>query len=236
MIPAVSYSQMLKTLDEGLRRHYKRRDVNLTGILFARPESEFAQKEVLPHIDYWHNRSDRYTDFFCPGYEQWRPKRGSIATVVTTVGGSHWSFSNEALTSFLNQFEDNTSWRYRGGCELVVTNVRRDHKTTSLDLSSALAIDLEQAHREKAFQNVTRLCEAIFAFAKNLNEDASDPCWEFSDEQGLRIVKGSLKDFLLAYLPKSLKPGARNAFHFVAKDLRPPRTRASSKASSRKGK
>jgi hypothetical protein len=88
MEPVNSYWGMLQTLADGFCTRYKRHDVNITGILFARPVSPFAQKEILPHIDYWHHRSDYYTDFFCPGYL--RDDSGQSGPVVATVGGK-WS-------------------------------------------------------------------------------------------------------------------------------------------------
>lgn len=83
-----------------------------------------------------------------------------------------------------------------------------------------MALDLELACRDKAVRDVTDLCEAVFEFAKNLNDATDDPCWEFSDRLGLRVVKGSLKEFLLNYLPSWMKPEARKALHFAAADLR----------------
>ena len=111
--------------------------------------------------------------------------------------------------------------RYRGGCELIVTNARYDQESrrASLDLSSAIAVDLEAAQKDKAVRDVTDLCEAVFEFAKNLNEATNNPCWEFSDRLGFRVVKGSLKEFLLKYLPSWLKPEVRKALHFVTADL-----------------
>jgi hypothetical protein len=216
-----SYWGMLTVLGEAFRERYKRRDVNLTGVLFARPASAFAKKEVLPHIDYWHHRSDNYTDFFCPGYQPFTPNMSGDSVTVLTVGGLNWGFSNLAFVAFLEQFEPYTSWHYGGGCELLVANARYNPEqgTASLDLSSAIAIDLEFAYRDKAFRDVSGLCEAIFQFAKNLNEASSDPCWEFSDQLGLRVVKGSLKEFLLHYLPKWLTPEARKAFYFATRNL-----------------
>jgi hypothetical protein len=219
MVPANSYDGMLSTLRDAFKERYCRKDVNITGILFARPESHFAQKDILPYIDYWHHRSDCYTDFFCPGYELDSPSADRVE--VATVGGSKWYLSNEEFVQFLEQLEAHTSWHYSGGCELLVTNARYDASkdTASLDLSTAIAIDLETAQKDKAFRDVTGLSETIFQFAKNLNEATDDPCWEFSDRQGLRLIKGSLKEFLLHYLPKWLKPEAQKAFHFYTRNL-----------------
>jgi hypothetical protein len=219
MVPTVTYASVLEVLGEAFRTRYKRHDVNITGILFARPSSEFAQREVLPHIDYWHHRSSNSTDFFCPGYVV--DSSGQSGSVVASVGGELWCFNNMHFAMFLEKFEGITRWRYSGGCEVVITNVRYDKakRQASLDLSTAIAIDLETAHRDNAMRDVTGLCEAVFTFARNLNESDTDPCWIFSDQLGKRVVTGSLKELLLSYLPSSIKPEARKAFHFAASDL-----------------
>lgn len=221
MNPVISYEGMIEILGEAFRTRYKRQDVNITGILLARPECEFAHNEILRHIDYWHHRSDQHTDFFCPGYIQ--DGSGQSGPIVATVGHERWCFSNHMFAGFLKQLEAQTSWRYGGGCELIVTNARYSERKrhASLDLSTAIAINLERAHEDKAVRDVTDLCEVLFEFAKNLNEASADPCWEFSNALGRRIVKGSLKEFLLHYLPAAVKPEARKAVHFVTTDLRP---------------
>lgn len=223
---ANTYRGMLDELSEAFRNRYRRKDVNITGILVARPQSAFAKKEILPHIDYWHHRSDNFTDFFCPGY--FSGNFYGDAKPVVTVNRQAWFFSNHALTEFLSELESVTTWRYSGGCELLVTNARYKEERinqidtrmrASLDMSSAIAVDLEKAQHDQAFRDVTGLAEAVFDFAKNLNESVDDPCWQFSDKQGLRVVKSSLKEFLVAYLPSWIKPEVRKAFHFITTDI-----------------
>jgi len=219
MIPTVTYESVLETLGTAFRTRYSRDDVNIAGILFARPASRFAQREVLPHIDYWHHRSSSSTDFFCPGYVV--DSSGQSGPVVASVGGDLWCFNNMHFAMFLEEFEAITRWRYSGGCEVIVTNARydRDEERSWLDLSTAIAIDLEAAARDSAMRDVSGLCEAVFSFARNLNESDDDPCWTFSDLLGKRVVKGSLKELLLSYLPSSIRPEARKAFYFAASDL-----------------
>ena len=127
---ANSYPGMLQELKDGFENRYRRKDVNITGILFARPESRFATAEILPHIDYWHHRSDNYTDFFCPGYFS-KNVYGDTQPILT-VGGDPWFFSNYALSEFLEKLEKQTTWRYSGGCELLVTNTRFRRESINL--------------------------------------------------------------------------------------------------------
>lgn len=229
MEPADSYSQMLGVLGDAFRTRYRRKDVNIVGILFARPESRFTQDEILPNINYWHHRSDHHTDFFCPGYLR-EDELGYEGKPAIEIGGIQWCFSVRSFVAVLAELEDCAKWRYSGGCELLLTNARYDkvRQQASLDLSSAIVFDLEAAKQDGAFREVNNLCETIFQFAANLNEAVDDPVWEFSDKQGLRIVRGSLKSFLVSYLPSWLKPEARKAFHFVTTDIAPQPSRQDS--------
>lgn len=225
MEPVSKYSGMIQFLEEAFEKRYKRKDVNLTGLLFARPKTAFVKKQILPNLSFWHHRSDYYTDFFCPGYFR---KEAGIAIPfddlieVDAVDGNKWFYSDKAFVQFLNQFEILSKWKYSGGCDLLLTNVRCDIETrrVSLDLGTAISIHLDKAIKDDVYEDVAELYESIFEFAKNMNESTNDPCWEFSDEQGMRIVKGSLKDVLLSFLPKSLRPSAKKAFHVYVEDLR----------------
>ena len=221
---------MVKILTDAFEKRYRRKDVNIdvniVGILFTRPESVFAQEEIIPHMDYWNHRSADDTDFFCPGYFS-RNCYGD-AKPILTVDDKQWFFSNHALTKFLKELESKTSWRYSGGCDLLVTNARyalREHEPVEmrmaafLDLDSAVVFDLEELHKDEASRGVTRLADALFESARNINESDHDPCRTFSNAQGVRIAKGALKEMLLAYLPAWIKPEARKAFHYAMKDI-----------------
>lgn len=45
-------------------RSYRLKDVALTGVLLARPEDKLCKEAIIPHLEFWHYRSDYYTDFF----------------------------------------------------------------------------------------------------------------------------------------------------------------------------
>ena len=54
-----------------------------------------------------------------------------------------------------------------------------------------------------------------------VDQTIDDPCHAFSDVLGMRVVRGSVKKFLLTFLPKPLEPEAREAFHYAARNLEP---------------
>jgi hypothetical protein len=236
MHPTGSVENMLSALEYAFRTRYTSKDVNLTGIVFARPTNRFARREILPHINYWHVRSGRATDLFFPGYaDKYHDLsyRYEDFKNATEVDGQKWYFSDHAFADVVQEIESRSSWRYSGGTELIIVNARFGARTyangkiregASLDLSSAIAIDLESAAKDKAFRDVTELIEGLFEFCNNLNTAEDNPCWAFSDRHGFRIVKSSLKEWLIDWLPKALRPEAKKAFYFAARDISPKLT------------
>ena len=223
MIPIYRTDQIKTVLADAFENRYKRRDVNITGILLARPEDPICKKEILPHLNYWHHRSDYYTEFFCIGYTPDRPFDVASPTPVTHVGGSPWYFSDHAFTEFLAEFEEQVNWTYDSQPYLLITNTRYDAQTkkADLDFGGAMIVNIADAVKTKAVASASQLADRLFDFAKRINEDTTDPVWEFSDELGVRVVKGTLKNYLMALLPKEVRKGTKQAIHFVARDLRP---------------
>lgn len=222
MIPIYRIDQILNALAEAFKTRYKRRDVNITGILLARPEDPTCKKDILPHLNYWHHRSDYYTEFFCIGYTPERPFDDSSARPVTRVAGADWYFSDRAFTETLVELECKVRWTYDSQSYLLITNTRFDQATGNarLDFRGAMIVNIGDAIKDGAVTSASQLADRLFEFAKRINEDTTDPVWEFSDELGLRVVKGTLRDYLLSLLPREVKKGTRKAIHFVAKDLR----------------
>lgn len=221
MMPIYQYSEIKEALKANFVHRYKRRDVNITGVLLARPETLATKDQIIPHLDYWHYRSDYYTEFFCVGYTPIRPVEDPEAKPITRVGGQDWFFSPRAFAEVLDEIERQTKWRYDSKTYLLITNSRYDRITqcANLDFSGAMVIDIADAVKQEAIGSASELADALFEFAKNINEDSTDPVWKFSDEQGLRVLGKSLKQYLIELLPSYLRQPTKQAIHFVARDL-----------------
>jgi hypothetical protein len=221
MIAIYKYSEIQDTLREHFEERYKRQDVNITGVLVARPETSATRAEIIPHLNYWHYRSDYYTEFFCVGYIPLRPGDDPEARPVARVGGRQWFFSPQAFSEVLDEIERQTKWRYDSKAYLIITNSRYDRATKEarLDFSGAMVIDIGDAVKNEAIASASELADALFEFAKGINEDTEDPVWEFSDKQGFRVLRRSLREYLIQRLPKYLRQPTRQAIHFVARDL-----------------
>src|SRR5437763_1290258 len=122
MIAIWKKAEIESYLARSFQTRYKRKDVNITGILFARPENKVSQEQVLPNLDHWNYRSDHYTEFFCVGFTPFPEGPDADQKSIVTVGGSRWFFSARAFNEVLTEIETQTTWRYLSGCYLIVTN------------------------------------------------------------------------------------------------------------------
>jgi hypothetical protein len=200
-------------------RSYRLKDVALTGILLARPEDKITNEAILPHLEYWHYRSDLYTDFFCAGYTPTQLV-SDAKPVGVKIAGQEWGFSMRAFVELVEQIEKQTGWRYNGDPCLLLTNAYFDGAKAHLDFKRSIRINVRQALEEKAISTPTDVANSVFDFAKYVNEDITDPIWELSDQFGRKLIKKGLKDAFLAWLPSWVRPSAKAGFHFVVHEVR----------------
>src|SRR3569832_2612466 len=153
MIEAHKYEAVCTSLAEAFEQRYRRKDVNVTGLLFARPESPLAKEEVIPHIEHWHHRSDSFTDFFCAGYGAAGGPDEVPADIrrLDDIRHVDWWYSSTAFNAFLSEIESRTKCTYRGGTDIIIANARYDsvRRAAWLDFSSSIAINLEQAKKDE---------------------------------------------------------------------------------------
>jgi hypothetical protein len=199
-------------------RSYRLKNVALTGILLARPEDEITKEAILPHLEFWHYRSDLYTDFFCAGYV---PKDfvADARPVGVKIDGLEWGFSMKAFIELCDHIEEQTKWRCGVDPCLLLANSYFDGTKAHLDFQHSMRLNFREALEDKAISTPTELADAVFDFAKFVNEDSSDPVWELSDRFGRRVIKRGLKDAFLAWLPNWLGLSAKAGMHFVVHDL-----------------
>ncbi len=224
MIEAHTYKEVCWQLAERFQKAYGPKQVNLTGLIFAHLDSPFAKAEIIPFIDYWHHRSDNVTDFFCAGFGSGGPSDSPRDKFpVAEIRHDKWWYSSQYFTEFVRDIEAETNWKHSGGTDIIIATARYDQSTgtASLDFRSAIAIDLDEAKKDEAIKSTPHLMQSIFGFAQNINEDTTDPAWEYSDQMGLKITKSTLTDWLLNFLPKPLAKGTKRVVHFAVRDISP---------------
>jgi hypothetical protein len=223
MIPTHTKDAIRNVLTRSFQKYYKREHMNITGILIARPDEPEFKKHIHPNIEWWHHRSDCYTEFFCLGFTP-EPERPNQQPVLE-VDGRPWFFSTRAFSELIRDIEANTRWRYSPGCHLLLLNSRydRESKKADLDYRHGICINIDKAVREGAVASADELAEQVFEFAKTINESPTeDPVYVFSDKAGWRLAKGSLWKRFLAFLQKPLQEFYQQAKHYAITELEPP--------------
>ena len=134
-------------------------------------------------------------------------------------GSQPWLYSAECFNAFRQEIEARTSWRYGGGCELLLTNARFElaSEKASLDFSSTICCQLDAMRGDQAIQSIERFFESVFRFAESANDD--DPTWGFSDSQGIEVAGSALKRVVLGLLPKGLDAEYKKAEHFAVRNV-----------------
>jgi len=193
---------------------FRKKNVALTGILLARPEDKITKESILPHLEFWHYRSDFFTDFFCAGYI---PVQfvSDAKPVDVRIDGLDWGFSLRAFIELVDDVETQTGWHYNGDPCLLIANAYFDGGRAHLDFARSIRVNFREALEDRAIATPTELADSVFEFAKRVNEDSTDPVWELSDQFGVRLIKGGLKDAFLSLLPDWLNKRAKAGFHFV---------------------
>jgi len=143
------------------------------------------------------------------------------------VGNGDWAFARSAFVELLNEVETAAGVVYDGSPCLMLLNSYYDgpRNRARLDYSRVVWINFREAIADRAISTPTQLAELVFQFAKEANahpqqKPSQDPIWGFSDGIGRKILKRSVVDALLGFLPESIRPNARSAIHFVVKERR----------------
>lgn len=194
-------------------------DSKLVGILLAHPNAPTAQQEIVDHLSHFHLRSGEAVDFFCVGYgAYWPPSHYVDQTVVASIEGTDWYFSETAFSEVIDQLEEETQWSYSGETELILLSAHKGNDgKAELDFGSAIVCNLERMGSDGAFSSIRSFFTQIFRFAKQ--KTASDPAWSFSDHAGIGIGKSVIKDGILGLLPSSLRQRYRQVEHYAVRDI-----------------
>ena len=222
MIPTINYQEILDKLSSDADywvRDAKTLHVTMCGLLFARPQSELAAKEVFPELDYFDRRLGRRFHLFTAGcFLGWMPP-GRYPDARKIESQREWRYSDSAFDELRREIEVVTCWRYKDGVELLLFNATRNGKTgsASLDFHSAIAIDLQELRRFRTSETTAALIGRIANYCDNYEDD--DPTWGFSDKIGSQTGLSALWNVVVGLLPESLRNDANAARLFVTQNL-----------------
>jgi hypothetical protein len=192
----------------------------IVGILFCSPGSKLGRDEVLPHLDYFHHRSAEFVDFFCVGYGAYWPASHmpAQAKVVAEIGDTQWLFSPGHFNATRAELERIASWHYSGETDLLLAVARKpESQPARLDLSTAIACNLEEMVRDNAITSVRAFFEQVFRFGESYQ--GSDPVYMLSDRMGMKAGGNFLMEAVLRLVPDTVRASYKAARHFAVRDV-----------------
>ena len=191
----------------------------LAGILFCSPNADFGKREVLPHLDYFNERSEDFIEFYCAGFgtaEDAQP--GHEDTYLPVIDGQKWSFSIKAFNALRKDLEGKTRWTYSGETDLILFTANRDARGDGyISFSPSIVCNLEQMSRDGAFTSVRAFLEKIAHLGEEF--EGPDPVSQLSKKQETRIGGNTLLGLILLIVPKPLQEGYQRATHFAFQDI-----------------
>jgi hypothetical protein len=173
---------------------------HLVGLIIGRPSEPLVREQIIPSLEYWHHRSATYIDLFCVGFLSEVFDAGEFARTLTT-------------------FEQNTVWKYSGGTDLLLVNVKYvpDKRQVLAEYTNSLAVTLEAVTKIGGYERLPIFFEKIMAAAKESFGGESPSA--VSDAFGKSLAKSALKGLLTSLLPDGVKQDARDAFLFAVRDI-----------------
>lgn len=192
----------------------------LIGILFCMPTSKAGKDEVLPNLDYFHQRSALFVDFFCIGYGT-HPGDDAVSEKpqpVAVVDNAQWQFSPREFNSCRARLEAGTKWKYSGETDLLLAVARKPRDGAAyIDYSCAIACNLEEMVRDSAIQSIRAFFEKIFQFGEKYKSD--DPVWELSDKFGASGGGQLLTEAVLTLVPDEVRKKYKALRGFAIRDV-----------------
>ncbi len=219
MIAAWSLEEIVATLTQAFNGRYSDDTIRLVGLLFAPPDSNLGNSEIIKSLDYFHHRSGDAIDFYCAGYRRYGEGRQPVVEREVSAGSDPWIFNVIEFEAMRKETQKSSFWKYSGEADLILLNVRKGEsgQDAILDWSSAICCDLEKMKGDKAIASVRRFFEDTFRFADGYN--GSDPVWDLSDQQGIKKVKSGLRSFILSFLPENLREFYSEAEHLAIRNI-----------------
>jgi len=228
LLPTVSYigveiDQTIRFQSRRFRLFKGKRKARLVGIVFSRPELELAKNEIIPSLSYFHFRTQGNICFYFAGYQIDEDSVYDLSNPdsyeeIKGPNNQVWYYEPGAFNDFRNDVEKKTKWKYSGGCDLILTNIKYDESTGAyLDFSSAVVLYLDRLNEIPNMPTVSSCFERIFQYAER--QDSKDPAWGFSDWTGVDIAKGAFWEMLFSWVPSFTKKSIRAAMHLAVADI-----------------
>jgi hypothetical protein len=188
----------------------KQGEARLVGLLFMRSGQELIDKDILPSLDYFDQRSGPFVDFYLPGWEK-----------VVIGGGKRsveWRFDTKRFIHACEVIGNVLDWRYSGGADLLLFTSRHlsdKGNKAFLDFSQSVYLPLHVMKDDKIGPSV--LFERIFGFAQQYK--GIDPLAGLAMQEVRVSGVNAFIDGLISWLARGGKEQIEYARRFVMRDI-----------------
>jgi hypothetical protein len=189
------------------------RSAGLAAIVFAGGREKFAVTELLSLVQDWNYRLDGYVSFFFVGHVGDEERGDSEFTSYIPQD----SFSEEVFTDTIHEFQQGSSWDYRGDISVILCRAHlMYHKQSGeprafLDLESIIEINLERAAGEHFVDSVNSIFETVVRVAQET--PGGEVAWKFNAVFRGDLLGNVFIEAVEAKLPRSMT--LANALRFL---------------------
>lgn len=159
------------------------------GILIADYDQTLAREYILNYLNIFDNRSNKYIDFFIPGYTEY----GTKNPIELSRTGKRYFFDRKIFERFIEQFQENFGYKYEFNPVLLLIEL----KNKDFLNSKKIIIDLEGNGID--VKRAGALFQRIFDIAKQYVG-----LKDFSRELTVTYIKGAYADSIVNAIDNSI--------------------------------
>lgn len=186
----------------------------LCCIVLAPKFHKLGYEEIIGRCEYLDERSKEYIHFYCAGYGAYRNNEYAPDMEPLSISKeTPWYFSQRLFARFVDDMEQETTWRYGGGAELIVLN-------PELDFSDCVIFNLDNMMHDNVIVHAGELVESLMQHAKIYNDFHL-----LAERKCRQYMAHAAKDGLMKILPSALKASLETLVkgrHYILKDISKP--------------
>lgn len=166
-------------------------------ILFAPKFSKLGYEEIVKRFGYLDRRAGEFLHIYCAGYgaywnDEYAPDKEEVGIAKYDNGDKiTWEFSQMLFAKFIDELEQETSWKYSGGTELILLN-------SQADFSNCIIFKLDEMIKDKIINFPGEIFEALIQHSRSDKNSLGN----FSLKGVGKQTADEVIDSVLGFLPK----------------------------------
>lgn len=152
-------------------KHHKNTTNDAMGCILLAPK--FHKKgfdDIIQRLEYLNKRSGENLHFYCAGYgaywnEEIAPDMENLnISLFHNSDRIPWAFSQNFFAKFVTELENETTWTYSGGTEIIVLDKK-------LEFRNCIVFKIDEMISDKIIDNPNEIIEALIQQSKKGNNN-----------------------------------------------------------------